>query len=252
MSGRRKITGGTNDTATRDWRAVAEGLQKECAFLERALFGAAEREQRRIGQELHDHLCQQLLGAAFSATAIADTATDARAAGQLRDLAHLINDAVKQVRELCRGLHPVEIDPSSLMSALQELAGHTSRSIPCVFHCPNTALVSDPNMALHAFRIAQEAVNCLLRATKAKNITITLEACGGARLRLTILADGTRESELTSQPAGTVAKILQYRARAMRGKLSTAYQPEVGTTIVCKFPTKPEETSGPRKNLLPA
>ncbi|HET6406760.1 MAG TPA: histidine kinase, partial [Chthoniobacteraceae bacterium] len=81
----------------------------EKKFLENALLEAADREQRRIGQDLHDHLCQHLLGAAFSAKALAGALDreESRHAPQLHDLARLINDAVAQVRDISRGLHPV-------------------------------------------------------------------------------------------------------------------------------------------------
>jgi len=209
----------------------------ETKFLERALLEAADREQRRIGQDLHDHLCQHLVGAAFSAKAEAG-ALDREAsphAAPLHDLARLINDAVKQVRELSRGLHPVEIDTAGLMSALQELTHRASVAVPCAFQCRRKVLVKDSQRALHAYRIAQEAVANALQQTRPRHIMVALSESGKSA-RLEVSDDGTEEGELTSDKNGTVAKTLQYRARAINGSMQATFQRGKGTKVVCIFP----------------
>lgn len=209
----------------------------ETKFLERALLEAADREQRRIGQDLHDHLCQHLVGAAFSAKAEAG-ALDREAsphAAPLHDLARLINDAVKQVREISRGLHPVELDAAGLMSALQELTHRASVSVPCAFRCSRKVLVRDAHRALHAYRIAQEAVANALQQTRPRHIIVTLSGSGKSA-RLEVSDDGPEEGELTADRNGTVAKTLQYRARAIDGSMKATFQRGKGTKVVCIFP----------------
>ena len=77
--------------------------------LEHALRQAAGRESRRIGQELHDHLCQHLLGAAFSAKALANHLDPTSpAAAEAGELARLINSAVQQTRDIVRGLNSAD------------------------------------------------------------------------------------------------------------------------------------------------
>ncbi|CAN5724780.1 hypothetical protein BH09VER1_BH09VER1_35150 [soil metagenome] len=209
----------------------------ESKFLERALLEAADREQRRIGQDLHDHLCQHLVGAAFSAKAQAG-ALDREGsphASQLHDLARLINDAVMQVRDISRGLHPVELDSAGLMSALQELTHRVKNSVPCTFRCTRKVLVKDTLRALHVYRIAQEAVANALQHTKPRHILIVLSESGKSA-RLEVTDDGTEEGELTSDKYGTVAKTLQYRAQAINGSMSATFQRGHGTKLVCNFP----------------
>jgi two-component system sensor kinase FixL len=211
----------------------------ETKFLERALLEAAEREQRRIGQDLHDHLCQHLLGAAFSAKALAGALDrdQSRHAPQLHDLARLINDAVSQARDVSRGLHPVELDSAGLMAALHDLANRAGHSVPSQFRCDKDVLVSDPAVALNAYRIAQEAVAEALRSG-AKKISISLSRKSSS-FCLRIFNDGQREGELTAHPSGTTAKTLQYRAQAMSADLTMTFQPGTGTTITCQFPFTP-------------
>lgn len=204
----------------------------EKKFLEKALLEAAEREQRRIGQELHDGLCQHLLGAAFSAKALAGALDreQSKQAAPLHDLARLINDAVSQVRDISRGLHPVEQDTAGLMSALQELANRSRQSS---FQCDKRVLVGDASKAGNAYRIAQETVAVLLQAG-VKKIDISLAETGG-QASLRIAGEGGRESELTANPAGVAARILHYRAQAMHGSVSLDFDPEKGTQVTCLF-----------------
>lgn len=226
------------DGSLRHFIVVVDESEKK--FLEQALLEAAEREQRRIGQELHDHLCQHLLGAAFSAKALAgdlDRENSPHAA-ELHDLARLINDAVTQVRDVSRGLQPVEFDAAGLMSALQELAARTSHSVACTFSCESPVYVRDPAISLHAYRIAQEAVADALHARGAAKIEILL-AAHASSVVLTVQADGANQGELTANPQGTAAKTLSYRARAMRGEIAFHHKRGHGTKIVCKFPKKP-------------
>ena len=210
---------------------------REKKFLERALIEAAEREQRRIGQELHDHLCQHLLGAAFAAKALAG-ALDREGsihAPELHDLARLINDSVTQARDISRGLHPVELDSAGLMSALHELANRASHTVSCTFQCRETILISTPKVALNAYRIAQDAVSHAMQNTGARKIQIRLFTDDDS-ICLEIKDDGTKEGELTVHPEGTSARTLQYRAQAMNAQLFIDFDSEKGTRTTCLFP----------------
>lgn len=236
-------TKGGQKLAIRSWMVSVEAShllliqdRSEEKFLQKALLEAAEREQRRIGQELHDHLCQHLLGAAFATKALAgaldrDKSTHAPA---LHDLARLVNDAVAQTRDISRGLHPVELDADGLMFALKSLAGRASRTVPCEFRCTQNILISDPERALQAYRIAQEGIAAALH-TNAKQITISLSEDANT-IDLFVKDDGMIAGELTTDPLGTGARTLHYRARALGGTLSITFQPEQGTTLHCSFP----------------
>ncbi len=210
----------------------------EKKFLEGALLEASEREQRRIGQELHNHLCQHLVGAAFSAKALAGALDRDHSshAPQLHELARLINDAVTQVRDVSRGLHPVELDAAGLMSALQELANRVAQMTPCSFQCDRHVLVKNTIAALNAYRIAQETVTAALQKSGPKKIEITLSQSGNS-ICMAISVDGKQESELTANPAGIAAKTLHYRAQAMQGTLSLEFNPDRGTRVTCVFPS---------------
>ncbi len=209
----------------------------ELKFLEHAFLDAAEREQRRIGQEMHDSLCQHILGAAFAVKALAGDLDreGSRHAGQLHDVARLVNESVTQVRDISRGLHPVELKSGGLPAALRRLAGRVSHMVPCECRCEENACIENSDPALHAYRIAQEAVVHALQDTGATKISIRLSERGGS-IRLEIADDGTKEGPLTTDPNHLASKTLWYRAQAIHGHLRAKFHSRVGTHITCTFP----------------
>jgi PAS domain S-box-containing protein len=209
----------------------------ELKFLEHAFLVAAEREQQRIGREMHDYLCQHLLGAAFAVKALAGDLDreGSRHAGQLHELARLVNEAVTQVRDISRGLNPTELESGELPAALQALATRVSRTLPCEFQCERNAPMGHSDAALHVYRMAQEAVVHALQETGATKIAIRLSEKDGS-IRLEIADDGKREGPLTADPNSFGSKALHYRAQAIQGQLRANFEPGAGTKITCTFP----------------
>ena len=209
----------------------------ESRFLEHAFLDAADREQRRMAKEMHDHLCQQILGAAFAVKALAgDLGREgSRHAEQLHELARMVNETVSHARDISRSLHPVELESGELRSAVQGLSDRMSHTLPCVFHCSENVPVVNPDSALHAYRIIQEAILHALHHTNAKEVSIRLSAKGGS-LRIEISDDGQNEGPLTADSNHIASKTLRYRAKAIRGQLRLGFHSGVGTNVVCTFP----------------
>ncbi len=206
--------------------------------LERALLEASEREQRRIGQDLHDHLCQHLLGVACMLKALALNADQGGAtpAADLHSAARLANDGVQQARDIARGLHPVELDAGGLMSALQGLAERTAASLPCELECDHPVLVQDRAAAMHIYRIAQEAVTNALRHAHASRICIAL----GKRDDRVVLMVSDNGCGLPSKPVlreSMGLDIMKYRANAINGSLKLETPSAGGTRVTCSIPT---------------
>jgi PAS domain S-box-containing protein len=209
--------------------------ETEKNFLEHALLEAGEREQRRIGQELHDHLAQQLLGAAFGAQALFKELERAGSpsASRAGDLARLINTSVLDARNMARGINPIEIDSAGLMSALQELAERSHSGAQIELRCDPPVLVHSPETSLHVFRIAQEAVNDALHHSHASRILIRLaENAGLATLQVSDNGTGSSDEDDT---ADIGMGIMKYRAQAIRGELSIQQTSDGGTNVTCTF-----------------
>lgn len=207
--------------------------------LERQLLEISEREQRRIGQDLHDGLCQHLAGVGYMSKALArklDGAGRAEAE-DARVVADLIRQAIADARATASGLYPVKMETNGIMAALQSLAANVENlfHIPCVFRCDPPVLLADNDAAVHLYRIAQEAVNNALRHGKARHITLTL-AEAGRLATLTVRDDGQGLPEPLPARRGIGLDIMNHRARMIRGTLNIRRAPEGGTILTCSFP----------------
>ncbi|HEY5813392.1 MAG TPA: histidine kinase [Terrimicrobiaceae bacterium] len=209
----------------------------EAAFLEHAFLDAADREQRRLAREMHDHLCQHILGAAFAVKALAGELDreGSRHAVQLHDLARLVNETVTHIRNISRSLHPLQLESGGLRSAIQGLCDRFANRLSCEFHCSANLALLHAVAALHAYRITQEAVLHALDHTGANKVTIHLSAKGGT-LHLRIWDNGEREGPATANLDHIASKTLRYRAKAISAQLSLEFSSGAGTTISCTFP----------------
>jgi PAS domain S-box-containing protein len=214
---------------------------RERTRLEQEIIRISEREQRRIGQDLHDGLCQELAAIAFMTGALATRMgrTDSPETPRVNEVAQLLNHSISRCRDIARGLHPVEMDADGLMVALGELASHTNPTIPCTFQCKAPILMPESDMALNLYRIAQEAVTNALKYSRATRIIISLDREGPA-LRLSICDDGNGiPAPLRRTLAGGMGlHIMRYRARTMDATLRIRDCRPRGTEILCLLPRK--------------
>ena len=109
-------------------RARIELLERS-ELLEREIIEISEREQERIGRDLHDGVCQYLAAIGFTASMLKRDVekTSQSLAAKVEELADHIRDAAARVRQLARGLSPVDRDEGGLESALEELASSTAK-----------------------------------------------------------------------------------------------------------------------------
>ena len=219
---------------------IATGIDiTEREQLERALLDISAREQRRIGQDLHDGLGQHLTGIAFMAKVhekkLAET--DAAHASDAAKLVRLVNEAVHKTRELARGLLPVMSDAQGLMSALQLWAGEVADiyGISCTFECEIPVLVNDVAAATHLYHIAQEAVNNAIKHGGAQAIVLRLTADEGYGT-LQIEDDGAGIPDDRQNSQGMGLHIMSYRSAMIGGRLAISRNAERGTTVSCVFP----------------
>jgi signal transduction histidine kinase len=212
---------------------------RERQRLEEEILRVSEREQRRIGHDLHDSLCQQLTGTAFAAQALSDrlTASNPAEAAAAGKVVSLIEDGIELTRQLARGLHPVELKGHGLADALSELASnctvHLQKS--CVFDCPNPIVVRDPEAAIHLFRIVQEAVNNAVKHSRATRIEIRAAENAGA-IALSVTDNGAGLPDGASRKGGMGLNIMAYRARLVGADFRIERPAPGGTRIVVTLP----------------
>jgi signal transduction histidine kinase len=210
--------------------------------LEKEILEISDREQRRIGQDLHDGLCQQLAGIELMSQVLEQklaprSKSDAARVGEI---AGHVRDAISQTRLLARGLSPVTLDSEGLMSALEELASNTGKmfKVSCRFECDPPVLVDDHAVATHLFRIAQEAVSNAVKHGKAAQITIQL-AKERNRAVMTVTDNGAGFPEIVPRKKGMGLRIMQSRAGMIGGTLISANQSGGGARIICSVALKP-------------
>lgn len=204
--------------------------------LEREVTEIAAAEQRRIGQELHDGVSQELTGLSMLAAALKDRLDGAAPASE--SLANRVIDGLanvhKHVRDLSHGLIPVDVDAEGLRAALDDLAGrvHQQTGVTCAFHCPRPILVKDSLTATHLYHIVQEAVNNALRHGRAGRIDIKLQARPEA-LELSVHDDGVGIRADANGGAGVGLRLMRYRASLIGGALQINPGEKQGTLVTC-------------------
>ena len=211
--------------------------------LERELLHISDREQRRVGHDIHDSLCQHLTGTALAGQVLAEN-LKARGLPQARDadrVVALIEEGITLSRNLAKGLNSVRLSTDGLMEALEDFASSTSDlfKISCRFECPLPVLINDTVTAEHLYRIAQEAVGNAIKHGHAKNIVIHLEASNAGKL-LRVVDDGRGLPQSPMSGKGMGLRIMSYRAQFIGAKFSIRRGDKGGTVVSCLLPTKKE------------
>jgi PAS domain S-box-containing protein len=207
--------------------------------LEREVTEIAAAEQRRIGQELHDGVSQELTGLTMMAAALRERLKDDAPSAEAlaRRVIDGLGEVQKQVRQVSHGLIPVEVDAEGLRAALEDLAERIRHqaSIPCVFQCPQPVFVKDSLTATHLFHIVQEATNNALRHGRPSRIEIQLRGRPEA-LVLMICDDGAGLPADQNGHSGVGLRLMRYRANLIGGVLHIGPAEKKGTLVTCTLP----------------
>ena len=214
--------------------------------LQRQILEISDREQARLGQEIHDDLCQQLVSLAFDANSLERQLTEqARPeAATARRIARFLDEAITGARQLAQGLFPVRLKVEGLGSALEELAKSTQErfQVPCRLEKTTTVSVGSQVVATHLYRIAQEAVSNAVKHGRPAGIAIRLQSRND-QIELQVEDNGAGfESSTAIEQAGMGLHIMEYRARSLGGTVHVGLAPGGGTLVVC---TIPYESGGP-------
>jgi signal transduction histidine kinase len=207
--------------------------------LEKEILEISEREQQRIGHDLHDGLCQHLTATAMAAQVLGQklattSIAESRDAGEI---VRLIEEGIAMTRNIAHGIAPLDMDSEGLITALRGLAANVSRmfKVACTLESDSPPLVEDANAATQLYRIAQEAVQNALRHGKPRQIVMSL-SCMRARAELTIEDDGEGLPENWQSGRGLGTRIMAHRAAMIGGVLSIEPNPTGGTFVTCSFP----------------
>lgn len=207
--------------------------------LERQIADASNREQRRLGEDLHDGLCQHLVSTAFAARGLASRLAEQKLpeAGDAAKIAELLSASIGQARDVARGLCLVPLETGGLASALEELAARTQahHGIECQFIEDGQMTNLEETVATNLFRIAQEAVANSVKHGRSTKITITLSA-RPEQIQLEVTDNGRGIQPATGRARGMGMHLMNYRAKTVGAALQVEAPPQGGTRVTCTVP----------------
>jgi signal transduction histidine kinase len=214
--------------------ANAEG-QSALNASRRRIVAASDQARRRIERDLHDGTQQRLISLALALRAVeADVPPDS---GGLRaELSRIgtgLADAVADLQEISRGIHPAILSQGGLAPALRTLARRST--IPVELDVTTDARLSEP-IEVAAYYVASEALANATKHAQASRIEVSL-AARGRSLVMSIRDDGVGGAD----PArGSGMAGLTDRVQALGGTIRVSSPPGEGTHITAELPVELE------------
>ena len=238
---------------TADLSAANRKLENEISQrkgLEGQILEISDREQQRIGQELHDGLCQHLTAVGFMTRGIALRLKNHRVieVEDLEKISELVNDAVIDARNMARGLHRLEVDSAGFLPALRDLVSREIWKTPCRLEVKTKVNLYDDAVASHLYRLLREAVINAHKHAQAKEIVVEIRQ-SNSEIIFSVTDDGIGIPAGTNDFHGLGFQIMEYRARSMGARLQVESRKQRGTRVSCYLPQS-NKTGIPAKSVL--
>jgi PAS domain S-box-containing protein len=226
--------GDINTSHARLFAAVIVDISKQ-QQLQREILEIPVSEQRRIGQELHDGLGQQLTGLGLLATSLLNKASKPEHELAAK-LARGLQEAISQVRALSRGLMPVDVDAEGLLNSIESLVKEvrSQSDVSILLTINDRVHISDNSSALHLYRIVQEALNNAIKHARANQIRVSV-GIEGTRGCLVIHDNGSGFQQSPDKSSGLGLRIMQHRCGLIDAEFKIESSRNEGTEIKCYF-----------------
>ena len=213
-------------------RLGAESAERQ--RLQQDLLASVEATQTDIGRLLHDGVGSHLTGLSFYARGLVRRLERGEpiAHEEMTEAAEMVDEAVRQVRRLSRGLTTSEIEPGELPSALADLVGNATHAtgVPVTLHVDD----GFPTLARHVesnlYRIAQEAVTNALKHGAPAHVWVSLGASDGEAV-LMVEDDGSGLPTTSADLEGVGMRSMRHRAEFAGGAFSVGAGAEGGTAV---------------------
>ncbi len=225
-------------------------MERQTGELSRVSWHMLENQEtaaRRFSHELHDELGQALTAVKANLHSLRSSA-DGAERGRLEDCVMLVDESIRNVRELSQLLHPTILDDFGLDAAVRWLADRFMQrtGVEVEYHSDFKERLAD-DLETHLFRICQEALTNVARHSGATRVRIDLRARGD-KVRL-IISDNGRGLG----PAGTEQQgmgLIGMRARALNagGELEFRSKKDAGLTIDVEVPARGSEVAEKNPN----
>jgi signal transduction histidine kinase len=227
--------------ATEERAAAGRRLEAEIEEhhrLQDEIARVGDEERRRLGQEIHDGVCQQLTGALLRCQTLELRLEQGTppSASELAALSTLLGETIREAHDVAKGLCPLDPTPGALAHALRALAKRIQQAsgIACQFSSVGDVLVPDASAAQHLYRVAQEAVSNAVRHARAARIRIELTGVDD-EVVLRVEDDG-RGVPATLPSGGMGLRTMAFRAQLIHGAFALERAAGGGTRVSCQVP----------------
>ncbi|MGM0459094.1 MAG: PAS domain-containing sensor histidine kinase [Bacteroidota bacterium] len=207
--------------------------------LELRLIEIGNEERRRIGRDLHDGLGQMLTGIRMLSESLARKlrANALPGGDEVDEIAGMIKEADEMARSIARNMVQVEIEKKGFEAAVQDLCNRTEKmtGTQCKLVTEKCIEIENHTMALHLYRIVQEAISNAVKHGKANMIEIRITE-NDHHLALFIDDDGVGLCNEGEHQHGKGIQIMKHRAGIMGGILELSRTDENKTRLRCLIP----------------
>ena len=220
---------------------------KRRSELEKEVLEISTQTMERIGQDLHDDLCQHLLGVSLLVSSLAKSKPNPEhmPIETLGKISVLLNESITKIKTISRGLLPFEMEAHTFVQRIEALVGDTLRrtNVEVVVHAGPDFVIEDVTAALHVFHIIQEALNNAIRHSRAQHITISLDTErgeDGCVFRLASVVDDGIGLPKKIREGGLGLRIMHSRASMAQAEL-TIDSSKKGTAVLVRIRSRADE-----------
>jgi signal transduction histidine kinase len=237
----RRALVGLEATVQERTQALRREMQ-ERQRLEHEILDVSEKERQHFGHELHDVVCQELASIAIASDLLtkklrADVSDKAESA---HEIAEMVDRALTKARSVARGFFTAGFDVAGLAESLRETAHNTEEQtgVRCDVQWQENLAISDKEVVIHFFRIAQEAILNATKHSKASHIQVSLNR-RDRTVQLVIEDNGKGLTPSEKNGKGLGLRIMAYRASIIGGELNIQSPASggLGTRVTCVVPT---------------
>jgi signal transduction histidine kinase len=225
------------DRRVQDRTAALQREMAERQRLDREIAQVADRERRRLGQDLHDSLGQHLTGTALAAQVLKEklSTKSAPEVAEAEKLVNYLEEGIDLTRNLARGFFSPELDADGLSVALEGLAENISErfAVNCIFRAEGLIPMRDSAVATQLYRIAQEAATNAAKHAAAEQIDICISV-DDSELTLAIMDDGVGFPSNSSDSKGLGVRLMRHGAALIGGTFNIRRNGQRGTVATCK------------------
>ncbi len=220
--------------------AALQAEMQERMRLEEEILSISEREQQRIGHDLHDSLCQHLTGVALAGEVLSEQLA-AKSLPEVKAVDHIVEmveSAIDLTRTVARGLHPIDLTGEGFIDALRQLSATMTEGskTSCSFEFDHPVEISEAGVATHLYRIAQEAVTNAVKHSRAKaHSSLRLES-GPEGLTLSVSDNGACGNVAQDARNGMGLRTMTHRASVIGATFKVDCEPTRGTSVTCRLP----------------